>query len=164
MKKDIIGRFRYLWTWELVNALVIFPAFIWSLSWSLDLGWWAVMGTALLSLNLFAVYDFKANFQLTGVSVWLVYGSGRVDFAGLFRALRLLIPLLFIVLMVTMIPGARTASTADIVVGLLTTALALLEYINYFHFQLMYDNAADIAYFRRYNRLKRGIIARAYDW
>lgn len=34
-------------------------------------------------------------------------------------------------------------------------SLAILEYINYFEFQLMYDNKNDLNYLRRFGRLKK---------
>lgn len=34
-------------------------------------------------------------------------------------------------------------------------SLAILEYINYFEFQLMYDNQNDLNYLRRFRRLKK---------
>jgi hypothetical protein len=37
--------------------------------------------------------------------------------------------------------------------------LAVLEYVNYFHWQLMYDNGVDLAWLRRYG-LKRSPLAR----
>jgi hypothetical protein len=42
--------------------------------------------------------------------------------------------------------------------------LALLEYLNYFHLQLSYDNRADVRHLLRQRRLKRGIIARTFGW
>ncbi len=34
-------------------------------------------------------------------------------------------------------------------------SLAILEYINYFEFQLVYDNKNDLTYLRRFGRLKK---------
>lgn len=52
--------------------------------------------------------------------------------------------------------------------NLLVTGLlylfAVLEYINYFHFQLMYDNHADLQYLASNKMLKQGLIVREFGW
>lgn len=40
---------------------------------------------------------------------------------------------------------------------------AILEYINYFHFQLSYDNLSDIKYLLRSKRLKQSCLSRDFD-
>jgi hypothetical protein len=46
-------------------------------------------------------------------------------------------------------------------VGLLFTGGALLEQINYYYTQLMYDNPYDWNYLRTHRRLRQGIIGKA---
>jgi hypothetical protein len=50
--------------------------------------------------------------------------------------------------------------SADTGFGLIFWAGAILEQINYYYYQLMYDSPHDWAFLRRYRRLKQGAIAR----
>ena len=51
-----------------------------------------------------------------------------------------------------------TASTADLMWSYGLLALAVLEHINYFHYQLMYDTRAAFAYLRRNGRLRKAAL------
>lgn len=53
--------------------------------------------------------------------------------------------------------------SVDAVVGLLIWIGAILEQINYYYTQLMYDNAYDWAYLRTHRQLRRGTIAKEFD-
>jgi hypothetical protein len=55
----------------------------------------------------------------------------------------------------------RSMTLPDLVVGSLAIVGALLEQINDYYVQLMYDFAQDRAYVRRHRRLRRGSIGRA---
>jgi hypothetical protein len=55
----------------------------------------------------------------------------------------------------------RPPSTVDVWLGLLFLGGAMLEQINYYYVQLMYDNPYDWAELRRHRRLRAGSIARA---
>jgi hypothetical protein len=98
MRQRLVRRLRSLWTVELLNAVVIFPALI---------------------------LELWQSFQIGG-------------FTGL--------------------------HPDDRLVGAGMGVLALLEYLNYFHVQLSYDNQADVRHLLRQRRLKRGIIARTFGW
>lgn len=54
-------------------------------------------------------------------------------------------------------------ASPDTWLGLLFLGGAVLEQINYYYVQLMYDSAYDWAYLRAHHRLRRGTIARALD-
>jgi len=53
-------------------------------------------------------------------------------------------------------PGVGLA--ADMSGGL--TLLAVLEYVNYFHWQISYDSPSEIRYLLRHRRLKRATLVR----
>lgn len=53
--------------------------------------------------------------------------------------------------------------SVDTVFGLLILIGAILEQINYYYVQLMYDSAYDLAHLRTCRRLRRGTIAKALD-
>jgi hypothetical protein len=52
------------------------------------------------------------------------------------------------------IRGGFFRSSLDVVAGLGLYTLAVLEQINYYHYQLMYDRAADVRYLVAHKRLK----------
>lgn len=58
---------------------------------------------------------------------------------------------------------AQPLFSPDTWLGLLFLGGAVLEQINYYYVQLMYDSAYDWAYLRTHQRLRRGTIARALD-
>ncbi len=58
---------------------------------------------------------------------------------------------------------AQSLLSADTFIGLLILGGAVLEQINYYYVQLMYDSAYDWAYLRTHRRLRRGTIAKALD-
>lgn len=65
-----------------------------------------------------------------------------------------------IVVIATQLTGQPLVSL-DTWLGLLFLGGAVLEQINYYYVQLMYDSAYDWAYLRQHRRLRRGTIARA---
>jgi uncharacterized membrane protein len=160
LKKDLIGRFRYVWTFELFNALIVFPGLAWRLSANLDLGVFTILTTGLLSFLLIVGSAFA-------FLKWRDVRSGTHTLArcgGLFRALRAVIPVVLAVPPVLLGYWGDTLSSADVIVGLLLYTLAALEYVNYFHVQLSYDNRKDVSYLLSQKTLKRGLIAREFGW
>lgn len=92
-------------------------------------------------------------------------GTHNIDnYQRTFLVLRWLIPFLLFCMgmIVWLLSGSLKIS--DIIFGIVFSFLAILEYINYFHIQLMYDNSADIAYLFKHKKFKIGVIAREFDW
>lgn len=81
-------------------------------------------------------------------------------YRGTFLALRRVILVILAAVFVAGVVYVAMAGSSDWPLALLLYALAVAEYVNYFHVQLMYDNASDLAYVRQHRRLKRGLIAR----
>lgn len=54
-------------------------------------------------------------------------------------------------------------ASLDTGLGLAFLLGAVLEQMNYYYYQLMYDSAYDITYLRTHRRLRRGTIAKALD-
>ncbi len=48
-------------------------------------------------------------------------------------------------------------------IALFIYLFSILEYINYFHIQLSYDNSADLQYLKRTKRLKRASLSRDFE-
>lgn len=86
------------------------------------------------------------------------------QYEPVFRWLRWGIPVLLVIMALIVFATARTAETSERLLGALLYLLAVLEYINYFQVQLMYDTARDFQYLGTHKRLKRGLIAREFDW
>ena len=92
-------------------------------------------------------------------------GTTNIDnYKSTFHVLRWLIPIPLFCVSVIVWLLSGTLKISDIIFGIIFILLAILEYINYFHIQLMYDNSTDIAYLFKHKKLKLGIIAREFDW
>ncbi len=163
MKQRLIGRFRYLWTFELLNAVVILPGFVLLMRNNFEIGVFTVVATALVCFLLVVGAGFA----------FLKYRDLRRDtqelnrFEGGFRLLRRFVPVLLAAVIVffgVQAPGLARAQFADFVLGAIMLLLAILEYINYFHTQLMYDNCRDLDYLLTKWKFKRGLMAREFGW
>lgn len=156
MKRHLIARYRYLWTWELANAFVVFPITViiigqhFAVSLSTVLGLLALC-SVLITGAAFAFLKYRD----------LKHQTTRIQrYKSTFYMLRWAIPiLLFSVLMVGCF-YTLTSGASGWLFALVLYLLAVAEYINYFHVQLMYDNPPDIRYLRQHKQLKRGLIAR----
>lgn len=159
-------RYRFLWTGELFSA-VLFPVLLlWFAArdgaWSNWLGrGYAVAVVSAILLQGVAWWRWKLRLLREGrrtMPLPLLAGYRRL------RALNwLLIALFPVVLLLTWMLTGRAPPAADTWLGLLFLGGAVLEQINYYYVQLMYDNPYDWAYLRRHRRLRRGSIAKALD-
>lgn len=160
MRQKLINRFRYLWTWELLNAFIVIPAFILSIRPHISVGFATITGSLTFSALLIvgAAFAFIKYRDLKN-------RTNKIDnYKHSFRILRWLIPLLLFCVCVIVWLRSGDLRNGDIIFGIIFILLAILEYINYFHIQLMYDNATDIAYLFKHRKLKYGVIAREFDW
>jgi len=160
MRQRLVRRLRYLWTFELLNAVVIFPALILALWQSFQIGGFTVYTTAVV-----------CGLLLAGAACWhrmywdVIQGTRTLARLGpLFRVLNFLFGALVLSIPVVLLLWMDAIHPDDRLVGTGMGVLALLEYLNYFHVQLSYDNRADVRYLLRHRRLKRGIIARTFGW
>jgi hypothetical protein len=157
-------RYRYLWTGELVSA-VLFPVLLLWFA-ARDGAWsdWLGRGYAVAVVSCIL---------LQGVAWWRwklrLLREGRrtmpLPVLAVYRWLRslnwLLIALFPVVLLLKWALTGRAPPAADLWLGLLFLGGAALEQINYYYVQLMYDNPYDWAELRRHRRLRRGSIAKA---
>lgn len=159
MREKLIKRFRYLWTLELLNAVVIFPFFLYTLAQNIEIGISAILATAVTCIMLIIGSAFS----------FLKYQDLRQDthdidkYENIFRLLRWIIPFVIGLIVIINIQ-LNFFETGDWFIAILFYLMAILEYISYFHFQLMYDNRNDLGYLSKYQRLKRGIIPREFGW
>ncbi len=166
MTQELIKRFRYLWVFEVLNAVVVFPGFVLLVTRNArsEIGAFALLMTALVSFLLLVGAGFT----------FLKYQDLRHEthrltrFEALFRLLRRVVPLLLVVGGVLFVAELLTLGTSyrflGLMLGTFMLIMAVLEYINYFHLQLMYDNRRDLAYLLTKRKLKQGLIAREYGW
>jgi hypothetical protein len=157
----VVKRLRYLWTWELFDSFFL-PAvaiFLARLQ-QKPLGFFAIYGKALVTWILWqgvAYWWLKLRAVKTGAEI---PSRALRTFDFLQRVNWALIGLLPIVLIGKGLTGSLFSSALDLTVGLGFYGLALLEQINYYHYQLMYDCPADWRYLRTHYRLKRSKLHR----
>jgi len=159
LRYRVESRLAYLWRLELIGVLV----------WSLIVGlWWerARLGVAtLIGLALVVLLLIQGSFY------WYVklralrrraLLSDRT-FVRLFRFLRTADRIILVTSGLgglLWIAGTSRTISSDLIVGICLWAVAVLEYINYFHWQLLYDSRAEIRYVLRSRRLKVASLAR----
>lgn len=157
-----LARLRYLWTFEAGNA-VLLPAIAVYLvrSSGAGVGLATVSGALLSSVLLLegAAYWFVKRRQLR---------DGRADetlpHQRLFAAVRAVGPAVLAVgVLGWLVPAARAAALADVLAGALLWLLAVAEYVNYHHVQLMHDTRADWRRLLRTRRLRRSFMAADLD-
>jgi hypothetical protein len=154
-KDHIIKRLRYLWRWELFDSF-FFPALVIVLTITLDkpvglftiasaglVTWLLWQGAAYWWLKLRAV---QSNAEIAPQHLRRFATLQNVNWA--------LIGLVPVVLAILGIRGGFFRSSLDVVAGLGLYTLAVLEQINYYHYQLMYDCASDVRYLVAHKRLK----------
>lgn len=163
-KPALIKRLRYLWTGELFNVFFL-PAMALLVARSLGqvpglfaiysialVVWLLLQGTAYWLLKLRAV---KTDSDIKGKHLrWFA------AFKWLNWALIALLPAL---LAIKARDGTPFRSSVDIVIGLGFYVLAVLEQVNYYHYQLMYDCRSDLRRLCREKRLKRSSLYRAIE-
>jgi hypothetical protein len=167
MNKDaLLRRYHYLWTGEAVSALLFATLLFWFASqdgawqnWiarTYSLGviililiqgviWWRLKIRLLKRKKHYMSSRILKSYRMWRLINWLLIGS---------------FPL--VVFIGTQITG-QAANSFDTWLGLVFLGGAVLEQVNYYYYQLMYDLTYDWAYLRRYGRLRQGTIAKALD-
>ena len=159
-------RYQYLWTGEACAAALFLALFLWVTYQDGRWQHWVVrtysLGVVLLIL-------------LQGVAWWrwkihLLDTQQRQMPAPVIRVYRawrwinwLLIGGFPLVVVSTTWLTQQPLLAPDTWLGLLMLGGAVLEQINYYHVQLMYDSAYDWTHLRAHRRLRRGTIAKALD-
>ncbi len=159
-EKATSGRLLYLWTVELFNAVVLFPALYLSIRRGTPLGWFSLVALLAVCAQLLvgAAFWFLKWREFDGSDA-LHRPATRQLFLTSKRLFRLVVGGLVLLLGVRVF-AQPAAPIADIAVGGAFMLLAILEYVNYYVVQLSYDNAADLRYLRRHRKLKRAVMVR----
>lgn len=159
-KQQMVARLRYLWRWDMFNALALFPG-VGVLLWSHGM---AGANTVLALASVCALLLAGSGFCLVKYRD-LKYGlqrTARCERA--FGVMRWVFPVALGAVGLMVIMSAYKGMTAEAAVAIPLLLFAILEYVNFFHVQLMYDNRNDLHYLLRHKALKRGLIAREFGW
>lgn len=160
MRERLDRRLRYLWTFELFNGLVWFPLIYFLVGRSLRLGWFSLVALLVVCAILLVGTAFwylksrslRRSIPLARPAVRQFFGATKVAFGILVALLLALFAFRAFV--------QSGASGAELLVGSALSLMAGLEYVNYYFYQLMYDNRADLEYLFTHRRLKRAVMVR----
>jgi hypothetical protein len=163
MKARLKKRLRYLWTFELANALVFFPLYYYIISLNTHLGWFSLLSLIVVCaiLAVGAAFWFLKSCALNGSDVLYQPATRRF-----FRASKIGFRFALLALLVLFVVRAgvqEDAAGAELLLGGALWGLGLLEFINYYVVQLMYDNKADLHYLLVHRRLKQATMLRELD-
>jgi hypothetical protein len=157
-----IKRLRYLWTWELFDSFFLPAVVIFSAkTLQRPMGLFTIYSTGLVAWML---WQGAAYWWLKLRAVQMDSGIARKHlrwFQVLKKVNWVLIGMLPILLGGRGLMGTVFSSGFDLVAGLGLYTLAVLEQINYYHYQLMYDYPPDWRYLVENKRLKRSSLNRA---
>ncbi len=160
-KNKLTRRLRYLWTWELFDSF-FFPALVIFLSKTLDkpLGFFAIASAGLVAWMLWqgAAYWWLKLRAIQARSEIAPRHLRR--FTALQHVNGALIGLMPVLLAILGVRGSGFKSSLDVIVGLGLYTLAILEQVNYYHYQLMYDCPSEVRYLATHKRLKRSKLHR----
>lgn len=161
-KEKLVKRLHYLWTWELfasffLPAAVLFDAVM------LDqpVGLFTIYSAALVTVLLWqgtAYWRAKLREVQSGSAI------GRrvlLRFQRLKVVNWLLIGVLPALLLIQPLVGIGFRSGFDVIAALGLYTLAILEQVNYYYYQLMYDYPPDWRFLLEQKRLKRSSLSRA---
>ena len=155
-RAKLIRRIRILGILELVN--VFFLPIVFALK--------CYLNGRPIGINSSSAMTLNGILLLQGSYFWfrckqVIENRATEKVFGIFRVLKalnlLLIALCLIILVLFPFKGSY-----DQVGAWAFFTLAVLEYINYFEIQLMYDNSNDLAFIRRYHRLKPAKLKKKY--
>jgi hypothetical protein len=165
MKKDALRRhYHYLWTGEAVAAML----FVGLLLWFADGRWqqWIARTYSLSIVILILIQGivwWRLKLRLLRGNQHRMRLRIRASFRFWRRVNWWLIGGFPLVVLITTRLTNQPIISVDTLIGLLFLGGAMLEQINYYYYQLMYDSAEDWKYLRKYRRLRRGNIAKALD-
>jgi hypothetical protein len=161
-KSKLVKRLRYLWTWELFDSFFL-PALaiIIARVAKSPLGLFTIYSTALVALILWqgtAYWWLKLQAIKTDSRI----SSKHLRWFSVLKKVNWgLIGLLPLLLVLKVLAGNASSSSLDVIAGLGFYGLALLEQINYYHYQLMYDYPPDWRRLVEEKKLKRSSLNRA---
>jgi hypothetical protein len=161
-RKKLIKRLRYLWTWELFDSLFL-PAIIvlYARYFQEPIGFLAIYS---MSLTAWVLWQGAAYWWLT-LQALKTNAAIKPAYLRWFARLKkinwILIGVLPILLTGKGLLNTFFRSRLDLIAGLGLYTLAVLEQINYYYYQLMYDQPSDWRYLSKHKKLKKSSLNRA---
>lgn len=165
-REKLVKRYRYLWTGELAAILLFVYLLLyyaaadgrWS-NWILRI--YSVSVVVIILAQSIPWWRWKLRLLQEGRREMPAYIVSR------YARLRTLNWLLIAGFGLAVVAKAQVTDAAiigpDLWYGLLILGGAVLEQVNYYHYQLMYDSAYDLNHLRTERRLRRGTIAKVLD-
>ena len=153
-KEKLLGRLKNLYLLELFNAFFlpcVFLNYCYTHNESVGLN-------SVIALTLNGILLLEGSYLWFHISRQVTTANSN-DVRGAFKKLKAL-NLGLIALAITFILFNPFKGKWDMYGAIIFVSLAVLEHINYFEFQLMYDNQNDIRYLINYRRLKKSKLKR----
>ena len=163
-KEKLIKRFRYLWTWELFNGCFLLAVvFFCDHILQQPVRYFAYYSVAIVTLLFWqgAAYWFLKLRAVRGGSA--ISCSYLQWFARLKWMNLILFMMLPLVLCFEVWESGHFPTGFNLRAGCALYALAVLEKINYYHYQLMYDTRSDWRYLMKNRKLKKSILRRELE-
>ncbi len=160
-KTRLVERLRYLWRWELFDS-VFLPAVVLFISKTQhkSMGLFTVYSLGLVTCILWqgaAYWWLKLQALQTNTTIRQKYLRW---FKGFKKANWVLIGILPVLLAGNSLLGTPLRLSFNVIAGLSFYILAILEQINYYYYQLMYDCPSDWHYLIAHKKLKRSSLNR----
>lgn len=158
-RKHIIHRLRYLRNWEFLNVFLL-PACLAVVITSLEIPTWLLYSYSLFLICLVLAqgtlyWHIKLRTIRTATRPLPAYF--RRVFTLFKRSNILLIPAYPLLFVYTL--STQQTQAGEPIWATVCWLFALLEYINYYHYQLMHDTSNDLQYLLRHKRLRHAPLA-----
>ena len=155
---DVLRRLRRLQRLEFFNVALVPGALL--LWWANSADGWIARLPALAVVVLFLIHGAsywkeKASALAAGSRSISVRAAQKFEFSKLLD--RGLLALLFVYLGMLML--LQKSDAGDLAWGGALFVFAVLEYVNYFHWQLTHDQVSDVRYLLRWRRLRESSLA-----
>ncbi len=157
--QQLVQRLRYLRNWELFNIFLL-PVCLIAVIRNLQIASWILYGYAMF-LICYVLVQGTWYWHIKLQSIRAGVRTLPAHFYRWFPVFQRSNIVLFILypLIVLLVQGAGQTRISEIVLATALALFAVLEHINYYHYQLMHDNMPDIRYLMRHKRLRPAPIA-----
>lgn len=158
-RSRIVRRLRWLRNWELFDVGLFLTLLVWWVT-ARDPSTWLLTAFG-VSLVCYLLLQGGFYWHLKAQAVASRSGRLPAYFCGLFTHLRYS-SLVLLACFPLIVVSARTVNSTTLSELLRSSAIgafAALEYVNYYHYQLMHDTVNDLRYLKMHRRLRRAPLA-----
>jgi hypothetical protein len=157
-REQVHRRLRFLRRLEFIN-IVLLPGVLVFVCWDSGESWAvrlpALTVVALLLLQGAFYWQAKCRALASGLSSLPIAQALIFEFLKLSDQALLAVLVVYIGVMI----AVRSSDPGDLAWGIVLTVFSVLEFVNYFHWQLTHDQASDIRYLFRWRRLRESPLA-----